>query len=203
MVEVGEACDDSSACCDATTCQLAAGAECSGECCDGQCAFKTPTDRCGASLQGWCQHGACIETSALCTKYGATVDSSACPIWADQPCVIRCLDPNLADCLHHPRRFGDAHELNFMPDGTPCAATQAANGVCVAGWCEPRSTACDFHPRTPPLPPPLPSSPPTPSPPPVPSPPVLPEGAIRSTAIFTFAGLEVTLEMLTLILTLP
>ena len=79
--------------------------------------------------------------------------------------------------------------------------------------CEPSSTACDYHPRTPPSPPPLPPSPPKPpalpspptqpaplSPPPVPLPPVLPERAVKSTALFTIAELDVTLEILLLFL---
>lgn len=80
VVEVGEECDDSSACCQQSTCLLAAGAACSGgECCDVDCSFKTAATACNNG-GGYCNRGVCDSQHILCSFQldgnSATLDTS-------------------------------------------------------------------------------------------------------------------------------
>lgn len=89
VVEPGEACDDTSACCNqpgtANPCQLAAAAQCSGEspCCSS-CKFKPTTTLCMGG-QGICQNGFCA--ASACAGYS---NFRFCGLVPTNPCRQQC-----------------------------------------------------------------------------------------------------------------
>jgi len=89
VVEPGEECDDTSACCgspsSSNACKLTSGSQCSGEtpCCT-QCKFKPSSTTCmGGS--GLCQNGFCAASS--CQGYSSL---SYCGVEPGNPCRQRC-----------------------------------------------------------------------------------------------------------------
>ncbi|KAL1503456.1 hypothetical protein AB1Y20_011941 [Prymnesium parvum] len=134
VIETGESCDVANSCC--VSCQLSEAAECaSGECCDlSTCTFKDPTTTCGTS--GFCENGICRTSSSTCSAYGMSIDSTTCPVFADQPCVVRCKDSSSGCHLFLRKTLAD-ESLNYLPDGTRCLPTSdsSISGVCVFGVC--------------------------------------------------------------------
>ena len=185
VVGVGEECDDASACCDQDTCTLAPGAECSsGECCTDRCTFEPTSVQCGN--EGFCSNGACTTALFGCTGLGMAVNTSACPIFADQPCQVRCARPADAngtiECANFLWNAADDAAHDLLPDGTRCipSATDSTPGSCIAGVCIPYAGCAPMagrpptFPPSPPAPPWLPPTAPPPQSPP-PAPPAHPE----------------------------
>ena len=126
IVEPGEACDDTSACCiqpgKANACQLASTSQCSGEtpCCTG-CKFKPSSTTClGGS--GLCQNGFCAVSS--CQSYSGL---SFCGVVPTNPCRQQCVSSTKAcsDGYTSPN-------LN-LPDGVVC--NLAPYSTCLNGQC--------------------------------------------------------------------
>lgn len=186
-VGAGEECDDTSGCCDLSTCTLAAGAECSkhsspdGQCCTDQCTFEPPTSNCSSSgSSGFCQNGACSVIAFGCSAFGMVVDSTKCPILADQSCMLRCRVLSDNSCALFMWQEPDERSRNYLPDGTRCDPSSDSDtpGSCVQGNCLPYQGCAPTAGRPPGAPPSPPALPPPPSQPPSPlSPPPSPRPA--------------------------
>ena len=181
VVSAGEECDDASACCDQAACKLRPGAECSGgECCSEQCTYRTPVQRCGDGTTGFCANGACVLATLGCTSLSMQVNTSQCPMRADEPCMLQCAVPGATGavkdtCRNYMHEEASLRAYNRMPDGTRCTPFSNSNaiGSCLRGDCMPYSGCGPTAGRPPDAPPSPPSAPPPPSPPPA-SPPDFP-----------------------------
>ena len=150
-IEVGEECDDTSSCCDQSTCLLVTGAVCSSsmssDCCSSNCTFETAETSC-SSGSGFCQSGACVTSMALCgyTIGGKTalVNTASCSVGSTSPgdttvaCAQVCRYDDGSGCIAGNLVNVGNIEHQFLPAGTPCNA-QTANpntaGVVVQGVC--------------------------------------------------------------------
>ena len=151
VVEAGEECDDTSICCDDTTCKLASGAVCSSsiasECCTANCAFQTAVTACNSG-SGFCSNGHCDTSMHLCTltvntDHTLTIDTTTCPIGAVSPgdaqgaCAHSCKSTYDNSCWSGTQLTSDANMVYFLPEGTACnaatgnPATPVVQGVCV------------------------------------------------------------------------
>jgi len=121
IVEPGEVCDDTSGCCDLSTCRLKTTSQCSGtsECCVS-CRYAASTTTCKAG-QGYCNNGVCADS--LCTGYTGL---SFCGYVTNNPCRQKCLQGSTcSDGYSTPN-------LN-LPDGTTCNTSPFS--TCVSGRC--------------------------------------------------------------------
>ena len=183
VVDIGEECDDASACC--SGCKLAGGATCSppGSCCNEACTVRPSPALCADGL-GYCDDGACVTNAHACGAFGnLRLNLTTCPVSASQPCVVHCaVEPWTANAalLSTPSQCrpkelpAQCYAMATLREGAPCELAAGpgidapAEGACVSGVCLlAQSNQC-------PPPPPMPSSPPAPPPLPPPTPPAIP-----------------------------
>ena len=139
-LEYYEECDDSSACCDQTTCKFATGAQCSGggDCCSDSCQLEDASTSCSSGA-GYCANGACHTTQELCDSYDATsattvTNTATCPI---QQCKQTCLVEGGTTCITD-SYFSELDDFN-LADGLMCS-TGSGTGYCVSGECSSAQT---------------------------------------------------------------